>query len=235
MEIVLVSVLLGVTLLLLVTELLPVDVTALAAMVALMATGLLSPEEALSGFSHPAPVTVGALFVVTQGLVRTGALEWFSERIIAATRGRRSVLLVLLLGLVAVLSAFVNNTPIVVIFIGVAMAACCNFDLSPSKLLIPISFMSILAGTTTLIGTSTNIIVSDVGASLGAAPIGMFELAPVGLPIAVAGGVFLFFFSDRLLPAHKEPVCEVREGERHRYISELRVPSGSRLVGRDPT
>ncbi len=234
MEIVLVSVILVATIVLLVTEILPTDVTALAAMVALMVTGLLPASEAVAGFAHPAPITVGALFVVTQGLVRTGALGWFSERIIAATRGRRSVLLLLLLGLVGVLSAFVNNTPIVVLFIGVAMAACCNFNLSPSKLLIPISFMSILAGTTTLIGTSTNIIVSDVGHSLGAAPIGMFELSALGLPIALLGGVFLFFLSDRLLPGHKEPVCEVRHGERHKYISELQIHDHSRLLGTDP-
>ncbi|MDY0004142.1 MAG: SLC13 family permease [Polyangia bacterium] len=234
MEILVVSLILAAVLLLFVTEWLPVDLTALVTLAALMLVGILPPAAAMAGFANPAPITVGALFIVSQGLVRTGALEFVSERIIRASRGKKGLLLFLLLGLVGLLSAFMNNTPVVVLFTGIVVAACCQFNMSPSKLLIPISFMSILAGTTTLIGTSTNIIVSDLSRELGGRPLGMFELSVLAVPVALAGGAFLYFFSWRLLPGHKEPICEVKEGEHHKYISEIKVPKGSRLVGKDP-
>lgn len=235
MAIVLVSVVLAVAVVLLITEKLPLDITALGIIVVLMLLGLLAPREAVAGFSHPAPLTVGALFVVSRGLMRTGALDVITTRLIRLVRGQSRLALGLSLLLTAVFSAFLNNTPVVVLFISIVMAICCEFTLSPSKFLIPISFMSILAGTTTLIGTSTNIIVSDLAVQAGQDPIGMFELASLGLPIALFGGVYLFLFSDRLLRAHKEPICELTHSERQLYISELQVPGASSLVGKTPT
>jgi di/tricarboxylate transporter len=235
MAIVLVSVVLAVAVVLLITEKLPLDMTALGIVVVLMLLGLLAPGEAVAGFAHPAPLTIGALFVVSRGLMRTGALDVITTRLIRVVRGRSRFVLGLSLLLTAVFSAFLNNTPVVVLFISIVMAICCEFTLSPSKFLIPISFMSILAGTTTLIGTSTNIIVSDLAVQAGQAPIGMFELAGLGVPIALVGGAYLFLFSDRLLRAHKEPICELTHSERQRYISELQVPRTSTLVGKTPT
>ena len=235
MAVVLVSAVLAVAVVLLITERLPIDITALGIVVALMLLGLLAPREAVSGFSHPAPLTVGALFIVSRGLMRTGALDAVTARLIRAVRGRTHRVLVLALALTAVFSAFVNNTPVVVLFISIVMAVCCEYTLSPSKFLLPISFMSILAGSTTLIGTSTNIVVSDLAVQAGEDPIGMFELARLGVPIALVGGVFLALFSHRLLRAHKEPICELAQSEHQRYISELRIPAGSSLVGRTPT
>jgi di/tricarboxylate transporter len=233
MAIVLVSVLLVVVLVLLVTELLPVDLTALGIIVALSVTGVLTPAEALAGFAHPAPVTNAVLLVVTQGLVRTGALDAVTAHVMQLSRGRSHALLAWCLVLVGGMSSFVNNTPVVVMFVPIIMAACCEYSLSPSKFLLPISFVSILAGTSTLIGTSTNIIVSDLATEHGLRPIGMFELSILGIPIAIAGTVYLLVFSSRLLRAHKEPVCEVRQDESHRYVSELWIPSGSPLIGRN--
>ena len=235
MTIVLVSVVLAVAIVLLITEKLPLDMTALGIIVVLMLLGLLAPREAVAGFSHPAPLTVGALFVISRGLMRTGALDVITTRLIRVVRGRSRTVLGLSLLLTAVFSAFLNNTPVVILFISIVMAICCEYSLSPSKFLIPISFMSILAGTTTLIGTSTNIIVSDLAVGAGHDPIGMFELATLGLPIAAIGGLFLYLFSDRLLRAHKEPICELAHSDRQRYISELQVPAGSSLVGKTPT
>ncbi|MFH2005842.1 MAG: SLC13 family permease [bacterium] len=234
MEILLVSILLIGTMVLLVSEWLPLDLTAIGVMVALMATGLLPPAEALAGFSNPAPITVGALFVVSAGLTRTGALDVASQWIVALTKGRPLWFLLICLVLTGLLSAFVSNTPVVILFISIVMAYCCKHQQSPSKFLIPVSYMSILAGTCTLIGTSTNIIVSDLGKQMGCREIQMFELSALGVPIALAGGAFLFFLSGRLLPGHKEPVCELKDGERQRYLSEVEVPKGSRFVGQEP-
>lgn len=233
MEIIVVSVVLLVTIVLLVTELLPVDLTAVGIMVVLTVTGILTPTEALAGFASPAPITVGLLFIVTQALVRTGALDLMTAQVTRYSRGRPKVLLALSLVLVGGFSSFLNNTPVVVLFVSIIMAICCDYGLSPSKYLLPISFVSILAGTSTLIGTSTNIIVSDLAAARGLEPIGMFELSLLGMPAAILGAVYLYFFSDKLLRAHKEPVCEIKDDESQRYISELVVPTGSPLIGKD--
>jgi len=234
MEIALVSVILVATLVLLVGEWLPMDLTAIGLMVVLMGTGLLTPAEGLAGFSNTAPITVGALFVVSAGLKRTGALDVVSNKIVSMTRGRSNLFLLLSLVLCGVLSAFVNNTPVVILFISIVIAYCCKYKKSPSKFLIPISYMSILAGTCTLIGTSTNIIVSDLGQQMGCRKIDMFELSTLGVPIALVGGAFLYFFSNRLLPGHKEPICELEPGDNQRYLSEVLVPVDSAIVGQEP-
>ncbi len=232
-EVLLVTGLLLVTVVLLVTEKLPVDVTAIGVMVAVMALGLLSPEQTLAGLAHPAPVTVGALFIVTRGLTRTGALEHLTERFMDFAQGRSRRILALSLVLGGGLSALINNTPVVVLMIPLIIAVTSRGGLSPSKFLLPLSFISILAGTTTLIGTSTNIVVSDLAAQRGIPALGMFELTSVGLPLAVLGGVFLFLFSGRLLPAHRQMVLQT-SAEQPRYISELLIPKDSTLIGQDP-
>jgi di/tricarboxylate transporter len=234
MEIALVSVILVATLVLLVGEWLPMDLTAIGVMVLLMGTGLLTPAEGLAGFSNTAPITVGALFVVSAGLTRTGALDVVSNRIVSLTRGRSNLFLLISLTICGVLSAFVNNTPVVILFISIVMAYCCKYKKSPSKFLIPISYMSILAGTCTLIGTSTNIIVSDLGQQMGCQKIDMFELSTLGVPIALVGGAFLYLFSNRLLRGHKEPICELQPGDNQRYLSEVLVPVDSPIVGHEP-
>jgi len=187
MAIALVSIVVVVAIILLITEKLPLDLTAIGIMVVLMVLGLLQPKEAVAGFAHPAPLTVGALFIVSRGLTRTGALDAVSKRLVAQVKGSRLRMLVLSLVVCGVFSAFMNNTPVVVLFISVVMAVCCEYSFSPSRFLLPISFVSILAGSATLIGTSTNIIVSDLGVEAGQDAIGMFELTLLGGPIAVVG------------------------------------------------
>ncbi len=232
MAVILVSIIVVAAIVLLVFELLPVDLTAIGIMAVLMVLGILSPAEAIAGFANPAPVTVAVLFVVSRGLIKSGALDFITSAVMRLSRGSPRRLLFLTLFLVGGFSSFLNNTPVVVLFISVIMAVCCEFNLSPSKFLMPVSFVSILAGTGTLIGTSTNIIVSDLAAANGLTPIGMFELSILGIPMAMAGAVFLFFAAPRILGDHKEPVCEIREGEKHRYISELVIPKSSPLIGR---
>ena len=224
-DILIVTIILLATLVLLVSERLAVDLVAIGIMVALMVTGVLTPREAVAGFANPAPLTVGALLVATKGLVRTGALDFLTRMMVTVTGGDSRRILAFGIVLVGLLSAFINNTPVVVLMLSVVIVLCGRFDLSPSRFLMPISFASILAGTTTLIGTSTNIIVSDQATLAGLAPLGMFELARVGVPIALVGGVLLFLLSDRLLPQIHTPILHGDRGEKHKYIAELTIPA----------
>jgi len=227
LEIILVSGILIAALSLLITEKIAVDKTAIGIMVALAITGILSPAETISGFANPAVITVGAMFLLSHGLIRTGAVGFISERILYFSKGNKTRTVILILTTVALSSAFINNTPVVVLFIPIVMGLSCECDFSPSKLLIPLSYVSILAGTCTLIGTSTNIIVSDLSTQFGFEPLSMFELSKVGIPIAIIGMAFLFFISPKILPGRTAPVCELDENKSNRYIAELIVCQNS--------
>jgi len=230
----LVSAILVVTLVLLITDKAPVDLVAVGIMVILALTGILEPAEAVAGFANPAVITVAAMFLMSRGMIRTGAVGFIGQRVIAASRGNHRMALLMTLLIVATASAFINNTPVVVLFIPIMMAIGCEFGISPSKFLIPVSYASILAGTCTLVGTSTNIIVSDLSSQAGYGPIGMFELASVGLPVAVIGIAFLTLTSSRFMPGHTAATCHVDGGENRTYLAELRLSEGSPLIGRPP-
>jgi len=233
MDIWIVSIFLILTLILLITERIPIDLTAMGIMVALMVTGILTPLEAVAGLSNPAVVTVGAMFLISRGMIRTGAVGFIGDKVIHYAKGKAHLAMLLTLLIVAVSSAFINNTPVVVLFIPIITSLSCEFGFSPSKFLIPISYASILAGTCTLIGTSTNIIVSDLSAMYGYGELTMFELAALGVPIALLGMGFLYFAAPRLMPGHTAPVCEV-DDEHRRYLTELLVPAESSLIGQEP-
>ncbi|WP_028583512.1 SLC13 family permease [Desulfogranum mediterraneum] len=223
------------TLYLLVSEKITIALTAIGIMVLLVVSGILAPKEAVAGFANPAVITVGAMFVVSKGMMRTGGVEFLSRRVITLARGSFKVALTIILLSVAVASAFINNTPVVILFIPVVMTMCCEFGLSPSKFLIPVSYASILAGTCTLIGTSTNIIISDLSAEFGYGTLSMFELAILGVPIALIGIVFLLLAAPRVLPALANPVCQLQDSEHRKYLAELQVPAGSSLIGCSPS
>jgi len=234
MAIWIVSAILIVALTLLITEKIPVDRIAIGIMAALSLSGILTPQEAVSGFANPAVITVAAMFLISQGMIRTGAVDFIAERVLHFSRGARNVAVVIILLVVAGASAFINNTPVVVLFIPIVLGLSCDYDLSPSKLLIPVSYASILAGTCTLIGTSTNIIVSDLSAIYGYGGLKMFELSRLGLPVAIIGLLFLFLVAPRLMPGRTAPVCELKDREDKRYLAELLVSDGSPLIGQDP-
>ena len=234
MEIWLVTAILIVAMILLVTEKLPVDLTSIGIMVALVLSGILAPKEAIAGFASPAVITVGSMFLISRGMIRTGAVGFISEKVIDYSRGKPGLAVFLILLIVGTASAFINNTPVVVLFIPIVLSLACELDFSPSKFLIPVSYASILAGTCTLIGTSTNIIISDLSAAHGFGSLGMFELSPLGLPIALLGIIFLILATPRLMPNVHNPVCELRHDENRRYLAELQVPRESRIIGENP-
>jgi di/tricarboxylate transporter len=234
MSVWIVSAILIVTLYLLITEKVPVDLTAIGIMVSLVIFRIITPGEAVAGFAHPAVITVGSMFLISKGMIRTGAVGFIGQKLIQLTRGNFMLALTMILLTVAVASAFINNTPVVVLFIPVVMSMCCKFGLSPSKFLIPVSYASILAGTCTLIGTSTNIIVSDLSAKSGYGAFGMFELSVLGVPIALLGIAFLLFGAPRIMPSLLNPSCELENSEHRKYLAELAVPRGSQLIGEDP-
>ena len=234
MTIWLVTLILVVAMLLLITEKVPVDLTSLGIIVVLAVTGILTPTETIAGFASPAVITVGAMFLISKGMMRTGAVRFISQRVADYSRGRPTLAIFLILVIVGAASAFINNTPVVVLFIPIILSLGCELDFSPSKVLIPTSYASILAGTCTLIGTSTNIIISDLSASHGFGALAMFELSPLGVPIALLGLMFLLLAAPRLMPNLHSAVCELKDADHRRYLAELQVPRGSRIIGENP-
>ena len=234
MAIWLVTAILVIAMLLLITERLPVDLTSIGIMVALILTGILTPKEAIAGFANPAVITVGSMFLISKGMIRTGAVGFISQKVLQYSRGGPTLAIFLILIIVGTASAFINNTPVVVLFIPIILSLSCELNFSPSKFLIPVSYASILAGTCTLIGTSTNIIISDLSAQHGLGSLGMFELSPLGVPIALLGIFFLIFASPKLMPGLHNPVCELKDDEHRRYLAELHVPRKSPIIGENP-
>ena len=221
------------TIFLLITEKISVDLTAVGIMVLLVVSGILTPKEAVLGFANPALITVAAMFIVSKGMMRTGGVELIGRSVVKIARHNLKTALAFILFTVAIASAFINNTPVVILFIPVVMTMCCDLGLSPSKFLIPVSYASILAGTCTLIGTSTNIIISDLSNDFGYGTISMFELSIIGVPIALAGILFLLFAAPKILPDLANPICQLQDSEHRKYLAELLIPATSKLVGKD--
>ncbi len=217
--------------LLFITEWLPMEVTALLIIVSLAFTGILSPAESLAGFSSLATVTVGAMFVLSAGLVRTGALENLTIKLAEFSQGQSRRLLVLLGIAVPIASAFINNTPVVAMMVPVIISLSLRYEMAPSKLLIPVSYFAILGGTLTLIGTSTNILVNELKVEAGQPAFGLFDFAPLGIIFVVIGGILIIILSEHLLP-HKLGESKGAAAVHRVYLARFRVPNASTLVGR---
>ncbi len=210
----------------------PPDVIALALFVVLIATGLLPEEKAFSVFANPAPLTVAAMFVLSAGLVKCGAIDRFVHLLDGASRWYYSVVVLAMVLLVATISAFVNNTPVVVVFIPVVLNLARRMGLAASKLLIPLSYAAVLGGTCTLIGTSTNLLVNSISISRGQPAMSMFELAWLGVPVTVIGAIYLALFGKRLLPDRQMLTSILSNEERREYITEAFVQPDSRILGK---
>lgn len=220
-----------VTLLLLAMEWLAPDLVLMAALGVVTAGGVLSPEEALQGFADPTVLAIGSLFVVAAGLRSTGALRRAAAFLLGKTRGFKTVLL-RLTSATAVSSGFLNNTPIVAMGIPAVLSWSREHDVAPSKLLIPLSYASILGGVCTLIGTSTNLVSDGLLRSSGYPGLGFFELARVGVPLLGLGIVYLVFVAPRFLPDRARMEALEGSGSLARNIHFHRVPEGSLAEGR---
>lgn len=211
-------------------ESISVDIVALGILVALLVGGVLTPREALAGFGNEALVVLGGLFVLTAALKAAGAVEELGRCLEGLTRTRTRLAIPLLLVLVTVVSAFINNTTCTALFLPVAIAAAAKASLPSSRVLMPVAFASILGGTITVVGTSTNVIVRGLLPQYGQRPLGMFELAPVALPIALLGLAYLAL-ARRLLPDRggnqidrRYPLLE--------YLTDVEILAASPLSGK---
>ena len=232
MELLIVFIVLGVALVLFTTELVPIDVTALLILGALVATGVLTPEEGVRGFSNAAPVTVAAVLVLSAGLSRTGAVVKLGTSLSRLGGSTEVGQMALILVTVGVMSAFINNTAAVAIFIPIVLSLARDKHISPSKLLIPVSFAGILGGLCTYIGTSTNIIVGSILAEQGHRPFRMFEFTGLGSLFVVLGIAYLLFLGRRLLPARRTQDDLTVDYNLREYLTELIVQPRSRLIGK---
>jgi di/tricarboxylate transporter len=207
----------------------PQDAAMVAGMVALLLFGVLTPAQALAGFANTGLATIAVLYVMVAGLRETGAMAWATQRLVGSPSSVTDALLKLTLP-TGMLSAFINNTPVVAIFIPVVQGWSSRFRLPASKLMMPLSFISILTGTCTLIGTSTNLVVDGLMRQHQGAGFGLFDITPVGIPVAIAGLAYILFFSERLLPDRASAVDQLENARQ--YAFELKVVTGGALVGR---
>jgi di/tricarboxylate transporter len=217
------------TLVLFALELLPVDLVSMLVLCVLVLSGTLTPDEALAGFGNSALITVVCMYVLSAGLIRTGALDHVSRLLLGLGRGSTARSIAVLLLVVAGISAFMNNTPVVVIFFPVVLAMAARLSIAPSKLLIPLSFATILGGTCTLIGTSTNLLVSQAVERQGLPALGMFDMTVPGLVYAATGLGFLALVGPRLLPVRASVTSA--GGRIREFVTEVQFPEGSPLVG----
>ena len=220
-----------VALILFVLELFPIEVTAMLMLAVLLAFGIVSVDEAILGLSNKAVVTVGAMLVLGHALVKTGVLAAAADRLANATGSRAWLAMGLVLVVASVLSGFLSNTAVVAIFIPLLIDLCRRFHLSPSKFMLPLSYVSIAGGTLTVIGTSTNLLVSAIAEENGLEPFGMFEFSSLGIVLMFAGLVYVLVASPYLLPTRSTPEALTRQYEMRHYLTEVQVSATSELVG----
>jgi di/tricarboxylate transporter len=205
------------------------DLVLMSALALLLFTGVLGPVQALAGFANPGVITIATLYVVAAGLKETGAVQWIARMLLGHPKSQRGAQ-VRMIAPTGILSAFMNNTAVVAMFIPAIQDWAQRLGIPASKLLLPLSYAAILGGTCTLIGTSTNLVVDGMLQSTLGINLGLFELAWVGIPLLVIGGAFLVLFGHRLLPDRggiSEELDLVRE-----YGVEMEVASPGPLAGK---
>ena len=209
----------------------PADVVALGAMLAVIATGLLPPDKAFAGFSSDTVMMILGLLIMSAGLIQTGVVE-IAGRYVFDVAGRNpAIFLPVIMVAVSVVSAFMSNTAATAFFVPLVLGYAAKISVSPSKFLLPLAFASILTSSVTLISTSTNLVVSELLTRYQQAPMGMFEMAPVGIPIAVLGILYVWTIGMRLLPQRDNQQAESKIGER-KYQADVLVVEDGPLVGK---
>lgn len=233
MQIVLTLSVLVLALIAFVAEWLPVDLTAITVAIALMLLGLVTPQEGISGFGNSATITVMAMFILSAGIARTGVIQIVRDWLLKWGGKNISQQILVMGAIVGPISALINNTAVVAIFLPIVEEWCKQRQVSVSKLLIPLSYVTILAGMITLTGTSTNILASGVSQKLGYGEFSLFQFTALGLITFAVGLIYLALVAPQLLPERKPATGSRLEFDYNLkdYVSEIILTPGSSLVG----
>ena len=223
-------VLLVLALVLFATEKLPVDVVGIILVIALVMTGVLTMQEGVAGFGNDIIITIGGLFILVGGLVKTGLADLIGRRLYKIAGDSELVLTALIMAVAALTASVLKNTTTTAMFLPVVIGLAAKAKIPPSKLLMPLAFGAILGGSCTLIGTSTNLAVSGAIQRYGEAALSMFELTPVGIIMVAVGMLYMLLIGRRMLPSRGRD-DSISEQFRE-YVSELLVLPGSRLIGK---
>lgn len=216
-----------------VKEWLAVEVVALLGMFLCIAVGILPLDQALGVFSHPAPLAIGCMFVVSAALERTGVIEWLGDWFEDLAGGSEKMMLGWLVVVVALLSGFVNNTPVVVVFMPVILGICRRKEWIASRFLIPLSYAAIVGGTVTIIGTSTNLIAAGIAEQNGLETFGMFEVSKLGLVFCAITVLYLLTLGKKLLPDRSTLAALINTESTREFITHAFLSEGSPLVGKE--
>jgi di/tricarboxylate transporter len=217
-----------------VLERIPPDLTAMAALCALIAVGILGPQDALGVFSNSAPITILAMFIISAALERTGCIELLGRSISKISGKNEVTLLLAVMPIALIISAFMNNTPVVVVLTPVLISLARKMQLAPSKVLIPLSYAAVMGGTCTLIGTSTNLLVNGIAVESGLETFGMFDITLPGLMMAGVGFTYLLLIGRFMLPDRLSVAGLLGEAAAgKKYIAQMLVPADSKLIGQE--
>ena len=232
MDIILLGVIIVIALVLFITELFPIDVTALVVLGLLLIFGLVTPNESLSGFSNPAVITIGCLFIMSYALQKSHVLEYVIININKIIDKSQTLGMVVYLFCIGIASAVVNNTAIVAIFMPITIRLADKYNISPSKVLIPLSYAAILGGTLTLVGTSTNLIVNSILVDSSGISLGMLEFAKFGIIKFTVGLIYIFTIGHRLLPSRVAKSSSITDYSLDGYLTEFKINENSPLCGK---
>lgn len=213
-----------VAIILFITELLSIDLVAILIIGALVTTGVISPEEGVQGFGNTATLTVALMFVVSNAMLKTGALQYVADRLSTIFEKNYTRGMILMMLMIAFVSAFINNTPVVAVFIPVVIQVAREIDVSPKRMLIPLSFASIFGGSCTLVGTSTNMLVSGIAEQNKLSTLEMFDFAPIGVAFLIAGMIYMLLIGNKILPRDKSEELD-KEFNVKKYLTEIELDS----------
>ena len=214
-----------------VMEILPIEVTTMGSIGILLLFDVLTWQEAISGFSNPAVITIGAIFIMSRALVKTGFLEVFADFLAKKGGNRKWLTIFIFLFTVSIISGFINNTAAVAIFIPLGIDLCQRFRISPTKVLLPLSYAAIFGGTLTLIGTSTNLVVSSIMEGMNMVPFSMFEFTKLGLIFLVLGTLYNMIISKWFMPSRSIISSLTRKYHMGSFLTEFKVGEDSPLIG----